>query len=65
MVNFCDALDYCEVWGHDIEEGEYHVMDIIGSQERLDKCKRCGKEKYVAKPREMNPLYYNFGKEWH
>jgi len=47
---FCDLLDYCDVWGHDeTSRLNWHVIDIVGTLEKEEWCKRCRKHRYITK----------------
>ena len=44
-VTFLDGLDYCDVHGHDAEFIDLTILDIVGNEVKLERCRRCKKEK--------------------
>lgn len=55
-TTFLDALDYCEVHGHDIEFVDMTILDMIGNMCQLEKCNRCGKKRETVMPRPDGDL---------
>ena len=51
MVNFCDALPYCEVHGHKPQRIRDYVIDIIGNIVEEDVCNTCGMTRRTMKQR--------------
>jgi len=64
-VTFLDALEYCEVHGHDIEFVEQFTIDIIGNQVKHEICRQCRKERKTMVQDErrvrMSEQYYPDG----
>lgn len=69
-ITFLDAIDYCEVHGHDIDFVDMTIADMIGNMKQLEICKRCKKERETFLPNPSNPnlrmseTLYPDG-EWH
>jgi hypothetical protein len=63
---FTDALDYCDVHGHEPERVREYIIDIVGNIILEDKCKKCGKIRETMKPHNdlrMSETYYPDG-QW-
>ena len=44
-ITFCNSLEYCEVHGHDIEFIDMTIIDIVDNQVKLERCRKCKKER--------------------
>lgn len=49
-ITFLDAIDYCEIHGHEtLLEYDWHTIDIAGTKARDEKCNKCGKTRSIIK----------------
>jgi len=62
-VTFLDALDYCEVHGHIIDETEVEVLVITGTQLQTETCVNCDKKRKMVIFSSYPETYYPSG-EW-
>jgi len=53
-TTFCDALDPCEVHGHDIKFIDMVSVDMIGTLAIAEECERCGKTRETVTRRAFS-----------